>query len=91
MVKGRKIWQLEYDDEWGGEEDSKSVDFSYLDECHPDETYFTIVATKTIDPGEPIKIYYGDHTNSHLMLNYGFSIADNPFEFVNISVLGQTY
>eukprot|EP00898_Chlorokybus_atmophyticus_P002218 jgi/Chlat1/2998/Chrsp2S04715 len=38
------------------------------------------VALREIAPGEPLTICYGCHSNADLFWNYGFEVADNPYD-----------
>ena len=71
--------------EYTGEDldDSEDEDMSwYTDDLK--STYFVIVnnSRKTINPGEQIYFNYGNETNDHFMLRYGFCFENNKSQLI---------
>ena len=45
---------------------------------------FTVHTTKAYEEGEQLFISYGNHGNLRLLRNYGFTVAANPFDVVDL-------
>lgn len=98
-VESRDVWDLTYDDNtWADDEDEDgearaAVDHSWLDKADPEQTYVTLcnATGRTIRKGEQIYCSYGRQSNLGLMLNYGFALADNPYNYVEVRQRGTNW
>ena len=80
--------------EYTGDEldDSEDEDMSWYTEDLK-STYFVIVnnSRKTIKPGEQIFFCYGNETNDHFMLRYGFCFENNKYDSYQVKLSADLF
>ncbi|KAI0232215.1 SET domain-containing protein 4 [Massospora cicadina] len=52
----------------------------------PEAGTFTLVSARGYRPGDQVFITYGAHDNLTLMLEYGFTLKDNPYDHVRLDL-----
>ena len=91
QIHEKPVWKLTYTPETlfttdTSDYEEEQQNFEYLSECDASETYFTLVTTKNVVKGEQALLSYGQHSNSLLLLDYGFAYLGNPYECVPIQI-----
>ena len=90
LANKQHVWEVDYvcpncedDDDEEEYEEARGQGFGFLTQCQATETYVVLVNTsgRMIKAGEPLFVSYGRRSNSHLLLHYGFSVLDNPYDY----------
>ena len=89
-----KVWESEYesaseeDDEepsdQEGEGQKTEKDWTWYNAADPTTVYFKLTTVSGIKKDKQIFIKYGQISNRHLLLYFGFSLPDNRFDVVHV-------
>ena len=85
----------EEEEEEGGEEETKTdetkCDLSWVKHVSEKETYFVLTnrSGRTIKKGEEVFYFYGEMSNTFLLLNYSFAYQGNKYDSVEVSLFKE--
>jgi hypothetical protein len=60
--------------------DPLNNDTNWLGKLKDENDFFKLEANNNIEKGKQIFLYYGEHDNSKLLFDYGFTLENNPFK-----------
>ena len=87
QVKTRQIWELEFEDNRWNDEDDKSEDetASNQDQSKFKQSNLVLCTTRAVNKGEQLLFSYGKRSNSNLLMEYGFAIEGNPYDYAELA------
>ena len=79
--------QGEDSDEYEDNEKREPVDFSKIWDLQSDTIFYGLKPNKRyqFEKHEEIFISYGERANSYLIVEYGFALPNNPYDFFRVS------